>query len=54
MSQVNSLIQGYTRLKEKEADAVKRQSNSTNRYEANTMQDLKKIPGVVMKKKQTQ
>jgi len=52
MSQVNSLINGYTRMKEKEADAVKRQSGQgSNRFEANTISDLKHVPGVVVKNK---
>ena len=54
MSQVNSLIEGFTKLKEKEAEAVRRSSGQGgNRHEANSINDLKKIPGVVVKKKQS-
>ena len=51
MSQVNSLINGYTKLKQKEADAVKSGSGGQGRQEVNTIAGLKHVPGVVVKNK---
>ena len=48
MSQVNALIDGYSRMKKKEHDASKRSSG--NRHEVN-MNALHKVPGVKINKR---
>ena len=49
MSQINALMEGYSKLKQKEADAVKSSSGGASRFEANTIGELMHIPGVVVK-----
>lgn len=50
MSQVNCLINGYTKLKNKENEATKKASgDNSGRMSASSMGELKHIPGVVVK-----
>lgn len=50
MSQVDALVDGYSRLKAREADAIKQSSNSS-RVQVGSVSDLKHMPGVIVKKK---
>ena len=51
MSQVQALLTGFTRMKQKEVDAVNKSSSGGHRVEA-TADTMHMVPGVVIKKRE--